>query len=71
MSTDNALLYDLRGKQLQALARIIGELSPPDAEAVRRYATLAGSLYDARNLSDKSLEQIDEISGRYFDMVKR
>lgn len=70
MKSENTLLYSLRGQQLQALARIIGELSPPDAEAVRRYATLAGSLYDARNLSDKSLEEIDVMSSKYFDRIK-
>jgi len=66
MNTDSAVLHSLRGQQLQALARIIGELKPEDADRVRRFATLAGSLYDTRNLSDKSLEEIDAISGRYF-----
>ena len=70
MKTDYALLYSLRGQQLQALARIVGELEPQDAEAVRRFAQLAGAQYDARNLSDKSLEQVDEISGRYFDRIR-
>jgi len=69
MKTDYALLYSLRGQQLQALARIVGELEPQDAEAVRRFAALAGAQYDARNLSDKSLESIDVISGKYFDRV--
>jgi hypothetical protein len=66
VTTDNRLLYSLRGQQLQQLARIVGELNAVDAEAVRRFAQLAGAQYDARNLSDKSLEQIDSIAGRYF-----
>ena len=66
MNASTKLLHDLRGQQLQALARIIGDLAPEDAEAVRRFAQLCGQLYDTRNLSDKSLEQIDVISGRYF-----
>ena len=67
MTSDNRLLYSLRGQQLQQLARIVGELSVVDAEAIRRFAQLAGAQYDARNLSDKSLEQIDSIAGRYFN----
>jgi len=66
MSTDNRILYSLRGQQLKQLARIVGELNAADAEAIRRFAQLAGAQYDARNLSDKSLEQIDVIAGRYF-----
>ena len=62
----NRLLHHLRGQQLQELARIVGELAPQDAEAVRRYANLAGQQYDTRNLSDKSLEEVDTIAGRYF-----
>ena len=62
----NRLLHHLRGQQLQQLARIVGELTPLEADAVRRYAQQAGQLYDTRNLSDKSLEQIDVISGKYF-----
>ena len=60
------LLHHLRGQQLQALARIVGELAPLDADAVRRYSALAGAQYDARNLSDKALEEVDVISARYF-----
>ena len=67
MTSDNRLLYNLRGQQLQQLARIVGELSAVDAEAVRRFAKLAGAQYDARNLSDKLLEQINSIAGRYFN----
>lgn len=70
MNTSTKLLHDLRAQQLQALARIIGDLTPQDAEAVRRFALLSGELYDTRNLSDKSLEQIDLLSGKYFDRVK-
>lgn len=66
MNTDNPVLHSLRSQQLQALARIIHDLAPQDAEAIRRYCGLAGQLYDTRNLSDKSLEQIDLISGKYF-----
>jgi hypothetical protein len=60
------LLHHLRAQQLRALAGIVHELAPTDAEAVRRYAQQAGQLYDTRNLSDKSLESIDVIAGRYF-----
>lgn len=70
MNTDNALLHSLRAEQLKALARIVGELQPADAEAVRRFAVLSGQFYDTRNLSDKSLEQIDSMAGQYFDRVK-
>jgi hypothetical protein len=66
VTTDNRLLYDLRGQQLKELARIVHDLTPADAEAVRRYAALSGQLYDTRNLSDKSLEEVDTISGKYF-----
>lgn len=66
MTTDKRLLYHLRGQQLQQLARIVGELAPQDAEVVRRLAMLSGELYDTRVLSDKSLESIDVIAGRYF-----
>lgn len=66
MATDNRLLYHLRGQQLQQLARIVGELAPQDAETVRRLAMLSGELYDTRNLSDKSLEEVDTICARYF-----
>jgi len=70
MNAATNLLHSLRGQQLQALARIIGDLAPQDAEAVRRFAQLCGQLYDTRNLPDKSLEQIDVLSGKYFDRVK-
>lgn len=70
MSADNALLHSLRAEQLKALARIVGELQPADAEAVRRFAVLSGQFYDTRNLSDKSLEQIDVLCSKYFDKVK-
>lgn len=66
MNTATTLLHDMRGQQLKALAGIIGELAPMDADRVRRFATLAGQLYDTRNLSDKSLEEIDTICLRYF-----
>jgi len=66
MNAATTLLHDMRGQQLKALARIIGELKPEDADRVRRFATLAGSLYDTRNLSDKSLEEIDVMCGDYF-----
>lgn len=64
---DNRLLHHLRGQQLQQLARIVGELQRQDAEIVRRYAQQAGQFYDTRNLSDKALEDIQTLSGRYFD----
>ena len=69
MNAATTLLHSLRSQQLQALARIIGEPKPEDADRVRRFATLAGSFYDTRNLSDKSLEEIDTLSGYYFDRV--
>lgn len=62
----NRLLHHLRGQQLQQLARIVGELAPQDAEAVRRYAQQAGQFYDTMLLTDKALESIDVIAGRYF-----
>jgi hypothetical protein len=66
MTHDNRLLHHLRGQQLQQLARIVGELKPQDAEAVRRYAQQAGQFYDVSALTDKALESIDVIAGRYF-----
>jgi len=63
---ENRLLHHLRGQQLQELARIVGELSPQDAEAVRRYAQQAGQFYDTTALTDKALEEVDTIAGRYF-----
>lgn len=65
-SHNNRLLHQLRGQQLKELARIVGELAPQDAEAVRRYAQQAGQLYDTRALTDKALEEVDVICGRYF-----
>lgn len=62
----NRLLHHLRGQQLKQLARIVGELKPQDAEAVRRYAQQAGQFYDVSALTDKALESIDVIAGRYF-----
>lgn len=62
----NRLLHHLRGQQLQQLARIVGELAPQDAEAVRRYAQQAGQFYDVSALTDKALEEVDTIAGRYF-----
>lgn len=66
MTHANRLLHHLRGQQLQQLARIVGELKPQDAEAVRRYAQQAGQFYDVSALTDKALESIDVIAGRYF-----
>jgi len=69
MSPANRLLHHLRGQQLKALARIVGELQPQDAEAVRRFLFIVGPQYDMLALSDYALEEIDIISGRYFDKV--
>ena len=66
MNAATNLLHDMRGQQLKALARIIGELKPEDADRVRRFTALSGQLYDTRNLSDKSLEEIDIMAGKYF-----
>ena len=66
MNTALNLLYDLCSQQLKALAGIIHDLTPQDADRVRRFAALAGQLYDAKNLSDKSLEEIYVLSGKYF-----
>ena len=66
MSHENRLLHHLRSQQLQQLARIVGDLAPIDAVAVRRYAQQAGQLYDVSALTDKALESIDVIAGRYF-----
>lgn len=66
MTHDSRLLHHLRGQQLQQLARIVGELAPQDAEIVRRYAQQAGQFYDVSALTDKALESIDVIAGRYF-----
>lgn len=67
MSThSNRLLHHLRGQQLQQLSRIVGELQPQDAEAVRRYAQQAGQFYDTTALTDKALEEVDTIAGKYF-----
>lgn len=62
----NRLLHHLRSQQLKALAGIVNELAQPDAEAVRRYAQQAGQFYDTTVLTDKALEQVDTICGRYF-----
>lgn len=66
MTHANRLLHHLRGQQLQQLARIVGELKPQDAEAVRRYAQQAGQFYDVSALTDKALEEVDTIAGKYF-----
>jgi hypothetical protein len=60
----------MRGQQLKALAGIIGELQPADAQFVRLYASLSGQLYDTSSLSDKALEQIDTMAARYLDQVR-
>lgn len=66
MTHDNRLLHHLRGQQLRHLAGIVGDLAPQDAEAVRRYAQQAGQFYDTTALTDKALEEVDVICGRYF-----
>lgn len=66
MTQDNRLLYGLRGQQLQALHKIIGFLPLLDGDAVARFTKAAGQNFDASRLTDKDLEQIDVLAGRYF-----
>lgn len=71
MNTATTLLHDMRSQQLRALHEYgIQPMAPMDIDAILRLARLCGAQYDTRNLSDKSLEEIDTLSGKYLDRVR-
>lgn len=70
MNTATTLLHDMRGQQLRALVEARRVASHEDQEVIRRYYLLCGAQYDTRNLSDKWLEEIDTLAGRYLDRVR-
>jgi len=70
-TTDRQALHSIRDAQLKALVAINPfELSLPDAVRVGAVALLCGRRYDTRNLSDKALEEIDSLAGKYLERVK-
>lgn len=70
MSTATNVLHSLRGQQLKALVRQRYCLDREDGDRVDFFFDLCGIKYDTRNLSDKSLEEIDTLSGKYLDRVR-
>lgn len=66
----DTLLHSMRGHQLRALAQSRSKLDPSDIYTVQRYTELCGQDFDTRNLSDKSLEEIQALCGKYFDQVR-
>jgi hypothetical protein len=65
----DVLLHSMRGHQLRALANARRGLEPADVYTVQRYTELCGGDFDTRNLSDKSLEEIQALCSKYFDQV--
>lgn len=73
-------LHALRSAQLKALAEIPRNIfSRDDAARARHYCGMCinprlrhddPTQYDTRNLSDKALEEIQTLAGRYLEQVK-
>lgn len=73
-------LHALRSAQLKALAHIPRNVfSRNDLDRVRHYYDMCVNLnlpygdptqYNTRNLSDKALEEIQTLAGRYLEQVK-
>jgi hypothetical protein len=71
MKTDTKLLHSMRGQQLKALFESpAAGMSVTDYRRMGEYALLCGAQYDTRNLSDKALEEIDTLAGKYLDRIK-
>lgn len=80
MNTATNVLHSLRGLQLIALARMpIIAMSHADSQRVvelvlqcegEKGSYLIPETFSTRNLSDKSLEEIDTLSGKYLDRVR-
>lgn len=77
MNTATTLLHDMRGQQLLALVRMSPRnADPEDMNRVRYLVAMCdGSpfypeTFSTRNLSDKSLEELDTLSGKYFDRIR-
>lgn len=71
MNTATTLLHDMRSQQLRAVCALpICTFTTMEYDALVRYQNLCGANYDTRNLSDKSLEEIDTLSGKYLDRVR-
>lgn len=68
-ANDNRLLHSMRGHQLRALIEQQPHLELADQYTVQRYKELCGDQVDTRNLSDKSLEEIQTLCGKYFHQV--
>lgn len=69
MNTTTKQLHDLRGQQLKALYENCMPMPEYDRLIVLRYADLSGKHWDTRNLSDKALEEIDTLAGKYLERV--
>jgi len=78
MNAATNLLHSLRSQQLRALVIERASLKPADRIAVEELGAKAAktatwaiplSEIDTHNLTDKELEQIDILSGNYFDKV--
>lgn len=69
MKTDTKLLHSLRGQQLKALRDNLKDMKCPDQHRIVLWANMCGAQYDTRNLSDKALEEIDTLAGKYLDRV--
>lgn len=67
-TTDRHALHSIRDAQLKALCYMpqvaIGQA---DGERITHFASLCGRHYDTRNLSDKALEEIDSLAGKYLE----
>lgn len=69
LRNSDTLLHSMRSHQLRALAQARRGLEPADIYTVQRYTELCGGSFDTRNLSDKSLEEIQTLCSKYFDQV--
>jgi len=70
MNTATNALHSLRGQQLKELVKARATIRHTDRPALDHWAALCGAEYDTRNLSDKSLEELDTLSGKYFYRVR-
>lgn len=64
-------LHALRSAQLSALADLSWRNIPPiDINRIETLCRNSGVDYSTRNLSDKALEEIQTLAGRYLEQVK-
>lgn len=70
MNTAATLLHDMRGQQLRALVKARDDIRHTDRASVDLWAGLCGAQYDTRNLSDKALEEVDALAGKYLERAR-